>query len=96
MQTAVCIEGWTKFVKSACLQKVIIAVASVRCYNLLSKQNSPKCKYIVFNKMHLNIFNVFSTQSGSFMSCSGPKRGLNFCASPLGIGAGARGDCSVL
>ena len=46
--------------------------------------------------MYLNIFDIFYTQSSSFMFCSGLKRGLNFCTSPVSISGVARWDCAAL
>lgn len=89
-------EGWTSALGSACLQKVIITGASILHYNLLSKQSGPKYKYIVFNEMHWNIFNIVYMRSGSFMFCCGLKPGLSFLASPIGIGDGACSSRSVL
>lgn len=89
-----CVEGRTRFVKSVCLQKAMIARAASLCYNSSSKQSGPKYKYIVFYKMHLNIFNIFYIQRSSFMFCSGPKGGLSSCASPASIASGPRG-CSL-
>lgn len=52
-------EGQARAVRWLCLEKVIITGAPTLCYNLLSKQSCPKYKYIVFNKMLLNISNIF-------------------------------------
>jgi len=52
-------EGQARAARWLCLEKVIITGAPILCYNLLSKQSGPKYKYVVFNKMLLNISNIF-------------------------------------